>query len=116
MKQEIRWLIDDFVRADAKWGGDVIDLCDGKKDVLCYEWLRVHQSWLDDYLPVAITGTVHQNQYLNALYAQGNDRASLMLKDAIYLSLETTLRDRVEEYYLEEHTEAEPFAGYEAGQ
>ena len=70
MKQEIRWLIDDFVRADAKWGGDV----------------------------------------------QGNDRASLMLKDAIYLSLETTIRDRVEEYYLAEHAEAEPFAGYEAGQ
>ena len=44
MKQEIRWLIDDFVRADAKWGGDVIDLCDGKKDVLCYEWLRVHSK------------------------------------------------------------------------
>ena len=116
MKQEIRWLIDDFVRADAKWGGDVIDLCDGKKDVLCYEWLRVHSSWLDDYLPVAITGTVHQIEYLDALYAQGNDRASLMLKDAIYLSLETTIRDRVEEYYLAEHAEAEPFAGYEAGQ
>ena len=116
MKQEIKWLIDDFVRADAKWEGDIIDLCDGKKDVLCYEWLRVHSSWLDDYLPVAITGTVHQIEYLDALYAQGNDRASLMLKDAIYLSLETTIRDRVEEYYLEEHAEAEPFAGYEAGQ
>ena len=60
MKQEIKWLIDDFVRADAKWEGDIIDLCDGKKDVLCYEWLRAYPSWLDDYLPVAITGTVSQ--------------------------------------------------------
>tara|TARA_R110000765_G_scaffold348289_1_gene438398 strand:- start:369 stop:719 length:351 start_codon:yes stop_codon:yes gene_type:complete len=116
MKQELRWLIDDLVRADAKWEGDIIDLCDGKKDVLCYEWLRVHWSWLDDYLPVAITGTVHQIQYLDALYAQGSDRASLMLKDAIYLSLETSIRDAVLEYYSEEHMKAEAFAGYEAGQ
>jgi len=116
MKQEIKWLIDDFVRADAKWEGDIIDLCDGKKDVLCYEWLRAYPSWLDDYLPVAITGTVSQIEYLDVLYRQGNDKASLMLKDALYLSLETSLRDTVEEYYLEEHVEAEPFAGYGAGE
>lgn len=116
MKQEIKWLIDDFVRADAKWEGDIIDLCDGKKDVLSYEWLRAYPSWLDDYLPVAITGTVSQIEYLDVLYRKGNDKASLMLKDALYLSLETSLREIVQEHFCTEHMEAETFAGYERGQ
>jgi len=102
MKQEIKWLIEEFVNSDAKWCGDIIDLCDAKKDVLCYEWLRAKPTWMDDCLPAAITGTVNQLAYLDTLYLQGSDKASLMLKDAIYLELETSLRDRIQDHYNDE--------------
>ena len=116
MKKEIKWLIDDFYRVNQKWEGDIIDLIDSEKDVLCYEWLRAYPSWMDDYLPCCITGTVSQLEFLDMLYTEGTDSVSLRLKDAIYLSLETSLRDMVQEYFCEEHMEAEPFAGYGAGE
>lgn len=116
MKQEIKDLIDDFYRYTPNWDGDIIDLTDVQKDVLCYEWLRVYTSWLDDHIPCCIIGTDSQIEFLDMLYMHGTDKVSMRLKDAIYLSLECTLRERVQDHFCEEHMEAEPFAGYGRGQ
>tara|TARA_R100000951_G_scaffold53921_1_gene45403 strand:- start:429 stop:755 length:327 start_codon:yes stop_codon:yes gene_type:complete len=107
MKDEIVFLIDDFVNKYQSWDGDIIDLTDADKDVLCYEWLRAYPSWMDDYLPCCITGTVSQLEFLDMLYAKGTDAVSIRLKDAIYLELETSLRDRVQDHFCEEHMESD---------
>lgn len=116
MKNEIKELIEDFYRYSPRWEGDIIDLSDVQKDTLCYEWLRAYTSWLDDHIPCCIIGTDSQIEFLDMLYIHGKDVVSLRLKDAIYLSLECTLRERVQDHFDEEYAEAEPFAGYEAGQ
>lgn len=116
MKQEILTLIEDFNEEYKNWEGDIIDLSDEHKDLLCYEWLLAYPSWMDDYLPVCITGIKSQIEFLDLLYAKGTDEASQLLKGAIYLELECSLRERVADLFCEEHMEAEPFAGYEAGQ
>ncbi len=116
MKQEIKFLIEEFYNKYQDWDGDIIDLTDADKDLLCYEWLRAYTSWMDDYLPVAITGTVSQIEFLDLLYSKGTDEASQLLKGAIYLALETSLREIVADQFCEEHMVAEPFAGYGRGE
>jgi hypothetical protein len=113
MKKQVKDYVDDLVhRCD--WEGDVIDLSDDQKDALVLEWLLAYPSWQDDYISPAICVSKRVG-YLRLLY-RSNDPASLMLKDEMYLSLETTLRESVLEYYGETYTKPEAFAGYEAGQ
>jgi hypothetical protein len=116
MKNEIVFLIDDFVNKYQDWDGDIIDLTDEDKDVLCYEWLTAYPSWLDDTIPACIHGTQSQIEFLDMLYSKGADAVSLRLKDAIYLYLESGLRERVQDHFCEAHMKAEPFAGYGRGE
>ena len=116
MKQEILSLIEDFNEEYKNWDGDIIDLSDEHKDLLCYEWLLAYPSWMDDYLPVCISGIKSQIEFLDLLYAKGTDEASQLLKGAIYLELESALRERVADLFCEEHIEVEPFAGYGRGE
>ena len=96
------------------WQGDLIDLNDYDKDTLCYAFLLQMTSWWDDVLPPTV---VNQQVFLDVLYHTDSNTVSHMLKDAIYLTLESTLRDLVQEIYDElNHVQPEPFAGYERGQ
>lgn len=114
MKQEIKDLIDDLYNKRPNWEGDIIDLPDAEKDMLVLWWLLAYPSWQDDYISPAIE-TAKRVGYLRLLY-KSKDSASVMLKDEMYLSLETTLRECVLEYYVENHMKPEAFAGYERGQ
>lgn len=116
MKDVIVFLIDDFVNKYQGWEGDIIDLSEEDKDVLCYEWLKAYPSWLDDCMPACIIGTESQLEYLDILYTDGSDGASELLKCLIYLDAEEALRDKVLEHFCEAHMEAEPFAGYRRGE
>jgi len=116
MKNEIVFLIDDFVNKYQDWDGDIIDLTEDDKDLLCYEWLKAYPSWLDDCLPACIVGRHTQLEYLKILYTNGTDDASQLLKCFIYLDAEEALREKVQDHFCEAHMKAEPFAGYEAGQ
>lgn len=116
MKNEIKFLIEDFYNKYDNWDGDIIDLEDEDKDVLCYEWLKAYPSWLDDCMPACISSTASQLQYLELLYTKGTDTVSETLKGIIYLDLECSMRERVQEHFCEAHMKPEPFAGYERGQ
>jgi len=96
------------------WEGDLIELNGHDKDTLCYAFLLKMTSWWDDVLPPTV---VNQQEFLDILYNTNSNAVSHMLKDAIYLTLEPTLRDLVQEIYDElNHVQPEPFAGYERGQ
>lgn len=116
MKQVIKNLIDEIYNYEENWEGDIIDLSEEDKDILCYMWLRAYPSWLDDTIPACIHGTESQIEFLDMLYSKGADAVSLRLKDAIYLYLESGLRERVQDHFCEAHMEAEPFAGYGRGE
>ena len=72
-------------------------------------------SWLDDVLPPCIS---HQKDFLDCLYNDiESDMCSQVLKSAIYLHLEQTLRVLVQEVFDEiNNVQPEPFAGYERGE
>jgi hypothetical protein len=73
------------------------------------------KSWWDDCLPAM--SERQQTALLDELYRGENSKLSNMMKDEIYLTLEPTLRDLVQEIYNElNHVQPEPFAGYERGQ
>jgi hypothetical protein len=116
MKQQVKDYIDSLIYGGDNFQGDIIDLSDEQKDTLVLEWLLAYPSWQDDYIPAFLCNSKRVG-YLRLLY-KCNDPASQMLKDEMYLSLESTMRDLIEEYYQQEHTnlKPEPFAGYERGQ
>jgi hypothetical protein len=116
MKDVIKFLIEDFHNKYQDWDGDIIDLTEDDKDLLCYEWLKAYPSWLDDCLPACIIGQETQLYYLDMLYTKGTDDVSQLQKCFIYLEAEEALREKVQEHFCEAHMKAEPFAGYERGQ
>ena len=116
MKDEIKFLIEDFHNKYQDWDGDIIDLSEDDKDLFCYEWLKAYPSWLDDCLPACIIGQETQLEYLDMLYTQGTDDVSQLQKCFIYLEAEEALREKVLEHFCEEHMKAEPFAGYGRGE
>jgi hypothetical protein len=100
---------------DVKWDGDIIDLDCDWKDHFCYAFLNAMESWWDDILPHPI---LDRRQFLNLLYNDSdNEIVAGVLRDDIYLTLEPTLRELVQEVYDEvNNTPVEQFAGYNRGQ
>ena len=88
---------------------------DYDKDSACYKFLLQMDSWLDDVLPPCIS---NQKDFLDLLYNDiESDACSNLLKNAIYLHLEPTLRDLVQEaYYSVNNVQQEAFAGYARGE
>jgi hypothetical protein len=97
------------------WEGDLIDLNDTHKDAFCYYFLLNMPSWWDDYLPPV---TINQAEFLDELYWNSmQTQISCMLREDIYLSLESTLRELVQEAYdVAYNIQPEEFAGYARGQ
>lgn len=95
--------------------GDIIDLTDDHKDELCYQWFKAMPSWRDDYLPVSCSD---QEQFLDHLYLHSKiETLSIKMRDDIYMSLESTLRDIIDGVYGEYYrVPEEEFAGYARGQ
>ena len=99
-----------------RWEGDIIDLSDADKDAFCYHFLQHMESWWDDVLPTSMS---QEPKVIHAIYAQRekDSRLANLIKGDIYLVLESTLRDLIQEIYDEiNHVQPEPFAGYERGQ
>lgn len=97
------------------WDGDIIDLTDTHKDAFCYYFLLNMPSWWDDYFPPVV---INQAEFLDELYWNSmQTQISCILRGDIYLSLETTLRELVQESYDRVYdVQPEPFAGYERGE
>ena len=114
IKQNLKLQISNMQPRYTNWYGDLIGLLDYDKDTICYTFLRQMESWWDDMLPPVV---INQAQFLDALYHDRPYTVSTMLRNAIYLSLESSLRDLVQEIYDElNEVQPEPFAGYERGQ
>lgn len=115
IKQNLELQISNMQPRYKNWDGDLIDLNGCDKDNLCYAFLLQMKSWWDDCLPAM--SERQQTALLDELYRGENSKLSNMMKDEIYLTLEPTLRDVVQEVYDElNHVQPEPFAGYERGQ
>jgi len=115
VKQNLELLVANIQPFYTNWDGDLIDLTDYDKDSACYKFLLQMPSWLDDVLPPCIS---HQKDFLDCLYNDiESDMCSQVLKSAIYLHLEQTLRVLVQEVFDEiNNVQPEPFAGYERGE
>jgi len=115
VKQNLELLINNIQSSYKNWDGDLIDLTDYDKDSACYSFLLQMDSWLDDVLPPCI---IDQKSFLDKLYHDlESDACSILLKNAIYLHLEPTLSDLVQEAYdCVNNIQPEPFAGYERGE
>ncbi len=115
-KEDAERIMSHIQKKMPKWEGDIIDLSDDDKDAFCYHFLQHMESWWDDVLP---TSSMSQEPIIHAIYAQRekDSRLANLIKGDIYLVLEPTLRDLVQEIYDEiNHVQPEPFAGYERGQ
>ena len=115
-KQEATVIIGYVVKIYPRWDGDLIDLGDDDKDAFCYHFLQNMESWWDDVLPAVCE---NQEAALHAIYAQSEreQRLATLLKNDIYLYVESTLRELIQELYDElNEVEPEPFAGYERGE
>lgn len=97
------------------WEGDLIDLTDTHKDAFCYYFLLNMPSWWDDCLPPV---TINQAEFLDELYWNSmQTQISCILRGDIYLYLESTLRELVQEAYdVAYNVQPEEFAGYARGQ
>ncbi len=95
--------------------GELIDYTDAHKDDICYNFLINFPSWWDDVLPPS---TVYRAGFIEELYSNSfNQSLSGMIRDDIYLALESHLSEIVEEVYNDVfNVEADEFAGYEVGQ
>tara|TARA_R110000803_G_scaffold174924_1_gene237488 strand:+ start:827 stop:1189 length:363 start_codon:yes stop_codon:yes gene_type:complete len=115
VKQNLELLVANIQKSYRNWDGDLIDLTDYDKDSACYKFLLQMDSWLDDVLPPCIS---NRKYFLDVLYMDiESDACSNLLKNAIYLHLEPTLRDLVQEaYYSVNNVQQEAFAGYERGE
>ena len=95
--------------------GNIIDYTDGHKDDICYNFLINFPTWWDDVLPPATSCRVG---FLDELYSRSlGQNLSEIIRDDIYLSLESHLSEIVEEVYNDVfNIQPEEFAGYEVGQ
>ena len=124
---------------NVQWSGDMLDLDDDFKDDICYHWLRLHPTWLDDIFPHTVSDEallVLDLAYGVGLFADSGDvgladvfyNATLRLKeidedvywsealgnfesilsdkvfgqevrDRIYMYLEPSLREEVQEIF-----------------
>jgi hypothetical protein len=94
---------------------ELIDYTDGHKDEICYNFLINFPSWWDDMLPPV---TSCRTGFIDELYIKSNNQSlSNIIRDDIYLSLESHLSEIVEEVYNDVfNVQPEEFAGYEVGQ
>ena len=115
VRQNLELLVANIQPSYRSWDGDLIDLMDYDKDSACYKFLLQMDSWLDDVLPPCIS---NQKDFLDLLYNDiESDECSNLLKNSIYLHLEPTLRDLVQEaYYSVNNVQQEAFAGYARGE
>jgi len=99
---------------DVKWDGDIIDLDCDWKDHFCYAFLDAMESWWDDILPHPI---LDRRQFLKLLYNDSyNEKVSIEIRNHIYLEVESTLRELVQDVYNELHNiKPDEFAGYALG-
>jgi hypothetical protein len=113
--KRIKFLVYNIQNSYRDWDGDLIDLEDSDKDAVCYTFLLNMESWWDDMLPPVVT---NQKEFLDSLYQSIEpDQTSIALRNAIYLDLESTLRDWVQGAYDElNNVKLEPFAGYGRGE
>jgi hypothetical protein len=111
MQAQVYWMQSSY----EAWGGDLIDLADDYKDAVCYTFLLNMEGWWDDMLPPVV---INQKEFLDSLYQSIEpDATSVALKNAIYLNLESTLREWVQEAYDELNSvNPEPFPGYGRGE
>jgi len=80
-----------------RWQGDLIDLTDEDKDTMCYFFLKNMPTWWDDYLPPNL---LDQHNFLDELYTNSrSEQISCTLRESIYLTLETFLREKVQDSY-----------------
>jgi len=95
--------------------GELIDYTDAHKDDICYNFLINFPTWWDDVLPPA---TSCRAGFIDKLYNNSlNEDLSDIIRDDIYLALESTLCPIVEEVFNEVYNvQPEEFAGYEVGQ
>lgn len=95
--------------------GELIGYTDYHKDDICYNFLINFPSWWDDILPPS---TVCRFGFIEELYSRSfNQNLSFMIRDDIYLALESHLSEIVKEVYNDVfNVEADEFAGYEVGQ
>jgi hypothetical protein len=52
---EFNDLINLLANEDNRWEGDLVDLADDAKDEICYHWLRLHPTWLDEIFPHTVS-------------------------------------------------------------
>jgi hypothetical protein len=73
------------------------------------------KTWWDDILPPVL---INPEDFIHELYTNSASQSiSAVIRDDIYLNLESTLRDAVQDSYDRvNQTQPEPFAGYERGQ
>jgi len=95
--------------------GELIDYTDAHKDDICYNFLINFPTWWDDVLPPA---TSCRAGFIDKLYNNSlNEDLSDIIRDDIYLALESTLCPIVEEVFNEVYNvQPEEFAGYKVGQ
>ena len=95
--------------------GELIDYTDAHKDDICYNFLINFPTWWDDVLPPA---TSCRFGFLDELYSRSlGQNLSEIIRNDIYLSLESHLSEIVEEVYNDVfNVGADEFAGYEVGQ
>lgn len=112
------WLSDtlpEYATQYRHFTGELIDYTDAHKDDICYNFLINFPTWWDDVLPPA---TAYRAQFLDNLYNHSlNQSLSGVIRDDIYLSLESHLSEIVEEVYNDVfNIEPEEFAGYGRGE
>jgi hypothetical protein len=94
------WLSDtlpEYATQYRHFTGELIDYTDAHKDDICYNFLINFPTWWDDVLPPA---TAYRAQFLDNLYNHSlNQSLSGVIRDDIYLSLESHLSEIVEEVY-----------------
>lgn len=114
-EENLELLVSNIQSSYEDWDGDLIDLSDYHKDAACYSFLLEMDSWLDDLLPPCI---IDQKSFLDKLYHDlESDACSILLKNAIYLHLEPTLSDLVQEAYdCVNNIPPVSFAGYARGE
>jgi len=112
------WLSDtlpEYAPQYRHFNGDLMCYLDEHKDWICFAFLEHFPSWWDDFLPPCL---VRPNEFLAELYAEAEcGNLYSILRDDIYLALESTLCPIVQEVYNDVYNvETEEFAGYEVGQ
>jgi len=71
-----------FSTIDQKWDGQFIDLSDDAKDVVCYLWLTVFDTWHNDVFPAAVKNPINT---LSLLYTNnGVDFKAAIEKDILH--------------------------------